>query len=440
VNKSIGGVGRISKNVIKDFVFSYGVWGTRLSELVPSAGTLRPSFRPGHSAYTLSVRYEDTSITLTPFVSARAPDGTFAVIGGHAVKPGVPSPGIPMSMGTNAVPVLVSTEKQGVLPVYSLSVVREGQLALKNLVPSRGQLEPSFELQHRAYQVTLPNSDDSITLTPTLSDNADPHAVLAVDADQVTSGHASRPIYLPPGPNVITSTITNPSGDSGTYSVNAFRYGTTTLARLELEVGGKSRAVSPVFAPSELNYTALLTSDEGSMALQYQVTQYAPPSTVTVTSATQGVIIVPPMQGGAQQIKSTSSENPVVTYAIHIQNRGTVADIDVTITPDEGSPVVYKLAVTRQAETKLGSLTVARGALTPAFDPTTASYTLETDSSSVDLTLSGMVPAASSATIGGVAVTAGSPHTVQVTDGQTIDVVVSPDSGGPSRTYTLTVA
>ncbi len=94
-----------------------------LSNLVLSSGTLSPVFHSTTHSYTVGVPNATPSITMTPTVT----DVTSTVtVNGTIVTSGSVSPFIPLAVGTNTIPIVV-TPQQSVAPTtYTLTIIRAG--------------------------------------------------------------------------------------------------------------------------------------------------------------------------------------------------------------------------------------------------------------------------------------------------------------------------
>jgi Cadherin-like beta sandwich domain len=90
-----------------------------LSALDLSAGTLNPLFDPNTTLYTVDVPNNTASIRVVPTVRA----GLSVLVSGAAVASGSTSADIPLSVGTNNIPVVVR-DVDGRSRSYTVSVRR----------------------------------------------------------------------------------------------------------------------------------------------------------------------------------------------------------------------------------------------------------------------------------------------------------------------------
>jgi len=92
-----------------------------LSSLVPSAGSLSPTFDAATTAYTAAVSYSATSITVSPSVV----DVTAIVrVNGTIVTSGLASNSLNLSVGTNTITILVTAQNSST-KTYTLVVTRQ---------------------------------------------------------------------------------------------------------------------------------------------------------------------------------------------------------------------------------------------------------------------------------------------------------------------------
>jgi hypothetical protein len=102
---------------------------------------------------------------------------------------------------------------------------------LSNLQLSSGTLSPAFNSSTLTYNASVPNSVNSITVTPTANES---HATIKVNGSTVASGTASSPIALAIGNNTLTVDVTAQDGTTTkSYSivVNTATAGTPTITQ-----------------------------------------------------------------------------------------------------------------------------------------------------------------------------------------------------------------
>ncbi|WP_346832084.1 autotransporter domain-containing protein [Pseudomonas abietaniphila] len=103
-----------------------------LSSLIPSTGTLSPTFSSGTDSYNVAVPNSVATIAFTP--TARDSNATITV-NGNTVASGAASPAISLSEGANAVSV-VGTAQDNTTHTYSITVTRAVSPPIANAVSS----------------------------------------------------------------------------------------------------------------------------------------------------------------------------------------------------------------------------------------------------------------------------------------------------------------
>lgn len=217
-----------------------------LAGLAISGASLEQTFDSAVTDYTAHVMTR--SISLTPTTS----DCSTVSINGATVASGTASGAIPLALGSNLIPVLV-TAQDGTTKTYTLTVIRglSAEARLAGLSLSAGSLSPAFDSAVFNYtaSVTYPVSALSVTPAP-----MSPEAVMMVNGTTVTNGSSSAGIPLIVGDTPITVQSTAEDGSaSKTYSVLVTRTPSgANLSALSLSVG----SLSPAFSTSTSNYSA----------------------------------------------------------------------------------------------------------------------------------------------------------------------------------------
>jgi hypothetical protein len=96
-----------------------------LANLTVSKGVLSPVFSSDHTTYTVSVPYSTDSIALTAVHSDAL--GTI-LLNGTTILSGIPSPNLPLNVGSNLFSILVSGSDGQTSKTYSVTVVRSSVL------------------------------------------------------------------------------------------------------------------------------------------------------------------------------------------------------------------------------------------------------------------------------------------------------------------------
>ena len=168
---------------------SYAVTVTRtgsavatLTYLELSLGALSPSFSSSVIGYTSSVASSVTSITLTPTTTH---SGATVTVNTATVTSGSASSGVSLAENTaTTVTVVVTAQDGSTTKTYTVAVTRQpsADATLSGLTISVGSL--TFDQATETYQVSVPNSVASITVTPTVAQSG---ATVVVDSSAVTS-------------------------------------------------------------------------------------------------------------------------------------------------------------------------------------------------------------------------------------------------------------
>ena len=199
-----------------------------LRGLLISAGSL--TFDPARTSYAVAVAHEVESVQVTPTVNHAA--ATVAV-NGAAVASGTPSGSIALSVGENAVEVVVTAE-DGTTRTYRVTVTRRmktpsSDASLTGLLISAGSL--TFDPARTSYAVAVAHEVESVQVTPTVNHAG---ATVAVNGAAVASGTPSGSIALSVGENAVEVVVTAEDGATRTYRVTVTR-GAKILGAAEKE-------------------------------------------------------------------------------------------------------------------------------------------------------------------------------------------------------------
>lgn len=289
-----------------------------LSSLKISNGTLSPAFAPATIGYSASVVNTITSITLTPTVND--PAATVSV-GGAPVTSGSASGAIMLSVGANAIPVVVTGSDHTTTKTYTVTVTRgpstNALLGSISTTPT-ATLVGTTGSGYLNFNASVPNTVTSIQVTPTAKD---PTATIKVNGTAVTSGTLSQAIALAVGQTVITTVITAQDGvttKTVIITVTRAAAANVTLSKLSMSVG----TLSPAFTSANISYTSNFANTVASVAVTPTATD--PASTIkvngtAVTSGTASQAIALNVGPNAIIIVVTGSDNVTTkTYTITI--------------------------------------------------------------------------------------------------------------------------
>ncbi|MDR0731392.1 MAG: cadherin-like beta sandwich domain-containing protein [Treponema sp.] len=163
------------------------------------------------------------------------------------------------------------TPETGDPKIYTITVTRarDTDANLVSLEASAGSLSPVFSANTLEYDLDVPNSVGSLTITAAPSS-----AVAAVD-DAPRGESKTHTLTLTPGVTAeAVFTVTAESGFAKTYRVNAVRRysGNNKLSALGFTAGTLAGTLEPPFDPAVSSYKAFLMSDTGSFAVDVTAT------------------------------------------------------------------------------------------------------------------------------------------------------------------------
>jgi gliding motility-associated-like protein len=386
-----------------------------LSNLTISAGTLAPAFTSGTTSYAASVSNATTSITVTP---TAADANSTITVNGAAVVSGNASGPIPLSVGNNAISVVVTAQDGTTTDTYTISVSRAPSsiVTLSNITLSSGTLVPVFNSSTLSYVASVSNATTSITVTATTSDAAE---TVTVNGIPVISGSASGPISLNVGPNTINLLVTAQNGSTTTYSITVTRGpgADATLSNLTISSG----TLIPVFVSVITNYTAIVPNATASITVT--------PTTNDV-NATVTVNGVPVTSGTASGVIGLSVGTNTITTIVTAQD-GTTTD-------------TYTIVITRgpSSNATLSNLTPSSGILNPTFASGINVYTASVANIVSGITLTPTTTDANATvTVNGAAVASGtaSGSIPLIIGPNLITIIVTAQDGVTKNTYLVTV-
>ncbi|MCX8131150.1 MAG: cadherin-like beta sandwich domain-containing protein [Clostridia bacterium] len=307
-------------------VFQADPTSSYLSGLTISAGTLTPGFVKTTTAYTASVGFETSSITVTP----TAEDSRATIkVNGAVVTSGQPSQAVNLNVGQNTITVQV-TPYIGDPLNYTITVTRQDSVNLTNMVLKDTAnntigISPAFTAGTTSYTANVEFGVASATVTPTAESS---NAVITINGAVVQSGQASGVISLNAGATTaIPVLVTGYGGASKTYTIQVTRaIPDLYLSRVDLAFSGSrySGSSSVTMNHTDLNYTANTSTKASSVT----VTPYAEMNGVKINV-------------NGQELNSEQASTPIA-----LTGASTVLNLVVTYPNYTGSRN-YTITVTR---------------------------------------------------------------------------------------------
>jgi len=261
-----------------------------LSGLAFSTGSLDQIFQSNQTAYTASVGFIVSSISVTATTTDTQASLT---INGIAVVSGVGSPSIALVEGANAITIVVTSEDGNSTKTYILTVTRAAAVAstdatLSGLAFSTGSLDQIFQSNQTAYTASVGFIVSSISVTATTTDT---QASLTINGIAVVSGAGSPSIPLVEGANAITIVVTSEDGNStNTYTLTVTRAAAAastdaTLSGLAFSTG----SLDQIFQSNQTAYTASVGLIVSSISVTATTTDTQASLTINGIAVVSGV-------------------------------------------------------------------------------------------------------------------------------------------------------
>ncbi|WP_187274027.1 S-layer homology domain-containing protein [Paenibacillus sp. N3.4] len=281
-----------------------------LSGISLSSGALNETFAAAATSYTQSVANNLVSLTVTPTTAdARAS----VKVNGTTVTSGQPSPAIPLSVGANAITIVVTAEDNST-KTYTILVTRPSNNAqLSSLAVDRGTLSPAFSPSNPNYMVDLPNSDSSIKLFLIKADSNVTITVTGAVYNTVTGNvYSYSASNLIVGSNLIEIKVTAQDGTTvNPYFVTVNRApeisGNADLSSMTLSSGD----LSPTFGSETTVYTSSVVN--GVTSLTVTGNAFNSKATMTVNGN-------PVVSGQASSAINLNVGNNIITIVVTAQN------------------------------------------------------------------------------------------------------------------------
>jgi uncharacterized protein (DUF2237 family) len=209
---------------------------SRLAGLACEPGEPSPAFDPAVTTCGATFGTETGSLTLTPTVAD--PRATVKVAGqpvasGHACAP------IPLAVGPNAIPVVVTAE-DGTTTTYTFQarVVLDANTLLAGLSTSRGTLSPPFDPALTDYTMAIHSGLPALRLAVAAASGRARLAVTANGVPLASGGNGLDPAALAIGVNTLRVRVTAENLEERTYTLRVTRYDTTLPVTVADTVGG----------------------------------------------------------------------------------------------------------------------------------------------------------------------------------------------------------
>ena len=321
-----------------------------LASLTVTPGTLQPSFSGATTQYTVDLANSVTSVTVT---AQPAVAGDSVAINGEATT----SRAITLDAAGTTTPVNIVVSESGTNSrTYTVLLKRAGlagNTSLQNLTVSPGTPPLEFNENTLNYTVSVLNSVNTVTVTPTLQD---PAATMTVNGQPATSGQA-RTIPL------------NPAGQSTNITI-------LVKAQNQTE---KPYTITVSRGVSNNNNLQGLTLSPGTLSFRTNDTSY----TVNVASNATSVVVTPRLQDTtANMTVNGQATNSGQARTIQLGAPGSNTPLFIIVTAQNGTQKTYTVGVIRAAlggNNDLQRLTVSPGSLNPGFSANRTSYTVNVD-------------------------------------------------------------
>jgi hypothetical protein len=404
-----------------------------LADLVLSNGTLDPAFSAGITAYTANVPFAVNSITVTPTVA----DGSASVtVNGNPVTSGSPSDPVALNQGSNIVTTVVTAQDGTTTKTYTVDVTRAAPTyTLTYTAGAHGSISGTSP------QIVPQGGDGSaVTAVP----DTGYHFVNWSDASTAnprTDMNVMGDIAVTANFAINTYTLTYNAGANGSIS------GTSP------QMVNHGDSGTPVTAVPNTGYHFVDWSDASTanprtdtnvmsdvtVTANFAINEY----TLTYNAGAHGSI----SGTSPQMVNHGDSGTPVTAVAdsgyefvdwsdSSTANPRTDTNVTANIT------VAANFAASASNNANLSNLVLSAGAIQPAFDSNTVSYTLTVPTSTTTTTVTPTAADGSATiTVNGQPVASGAasaPISLSVGD-NTITTVVTAQDGVTMKTYTVTV-
>ncbi len=349
-----------------------------LSDLTISGNyRLRPTFTPSRTTYTTGVdNWWLKSVTVTPTANHA---GATITVGGVTVTSGSPSGVQALKVGSNTITIVVTAVDGSTTKTYTLTVdVRgSGDTTLDRLTISHGTLTPDFHFIDTLYTAAVPNSVDSVTVTPTAGH---PKATVYVEIPGrgsviVPRGRPSPERPLVVGLNTILIMVTAEDHTHRIYRVRITRAPRGPALSNDATLSGLT------ISSGKLNNAGLY---KGNIVYLVEVPNSVDSVTVTPTANDPGATITVGTASFSNGIATTTVAPAAVSSGTASLSQNLAVGINaiyITVTAADGqTKMIYRISFTRDdgippsTDATLSGLTISAGTLDPIFTPGTLDY------------------------------------------------------------------
>jgi len=358
-----------AKNVTNRFTASNGkinflANNAKLESLLINNGTLSPEFTPDTQRYIAAVENSVDMIQVT----ATAEDSNASItVNGSPVTSGKPSTKIPLTVGQNNIPIIVTAEDGETTVTYTINVTRAASDNANLNQLNVTDVDLPFNSDTLEYSGTVEHDVTNVTVSAL---TADPHARMEY---RLNGTNTQNDISLAVGSNVIEIIVTAENGSQKTYKVTIIRESLSENANLS-QLSAENVALSPVFDNDTTSYTGDVANSVGEV----NITAMAEDAKAKVQYKVNGV----------------EAANP-----ISLDVGSNIIEVMVTA-EDQQSTKTYTVIINRAASSNshLENLSISDGSLTPEFSSAAKNYTTKV-ANSVTSTIIHTVPEHSGAKV-----------------------------------------
>ncbi len=354
-----------------------------LIDIIPSVGTLSPTFSYNRNDYSITL---DSSASLLSFEVIT--EDRFATVTGHEKAV------IPDGESTREI---VVTAEDGSKKTYTIHIHkdRSDEARLKSLSIDGYTLNETFDPDTYRYSISVPNDKNTILSNEIEALPMDSNATVTKTSSLILSSTAT---------NMYTIIVTANDGfttQTYTIAIDRAKGNDSTLAKLEFPYG----KFSPVFNPATRDYTLLVPRD---------ITKINQSDVTAVPTDPDAMVSLP---------ETFTYDETNDTYEV------------VVTSPDKTTTTTYKvhLGLLKSSDATLKELTTSEGKFNTNFEPNVFSYTVPVRDDLDEITINAVPTDDPYATV--VSGTGTFPLTEETT---TFDIIVIAEDG-TTNIYTLTV-